>query len=215
MLGWCIVTLASARLKAFVRFPPLRGMYQRGGTCKGCDIAPAGESKERQSLDSNSHTASGARLRNVPGTSGQGMSTNSVIDNEQGQRLEKFIVNWKQGIFGHRLPIRFKLVSRVWLFMRGVVIWHIWEQRNEAASDGRQWHLAKLYHKLWLSMVDYGRLSWSRAQSKMEKATNNPEKKRKLVNEFRYSWCRKSLFATWVTDHPQWNLVDPRYVFTI
>ena len=37
MLGWCIVTLASARLKASVRFPPLRGMYQRGGTCKGCD----------------------------------------------------------------------------------------------------------------------------------------------------------------------------------
>ena len=36
------MTLASARLKASVRFPPLRGMYQRGGTCKGCDIATAG-----------------------------------------------------------------------------------------------------------------------------------------------------------------------------
>ena len=28
---------ASARLKASVRFPLLIGMYQRGGTCKGCD----------------------------------------------------------------------------------------------------------------------------------------------------------------------------------
>ena len=36
MLGWCIVTLASVTLKASVRFPPLRRMYQ-GGTCKGCD----------------------------------------------------------------------------------------------------------------------------------------------------------------------------------
>ena len=36
MLNWCIVTLASARLKAFMRFPLLRGMYQ-GGTCKGHD----------------------------------------------------------------------------------------------------------------------------------------------------------------------------------
>ena len=36
MLGWCIVTLASVRLKASVWFPPLRGMYQRG-TCKGSD----------------------------------------------------------------------------------------------------------------------------------------------------------------------------------
>ena len=37
MWGWCIVTLASARLKASVRFPSLRGMYQTGGICKGCD----------------------------------------------------------------------------------------------------------------------------------------------------------------------------------
>ena len=35
------MTLASARLKASVRFPPLRGMYQRGGTCKGCDMVQA------------------------------------------------------------------------------------------------------------------------------------------------------------------------------
>ena len=40
MLGWCIVTLAGARLKASVRFPPLRGMYQRG-TYNGCDTKTA------------------------------------------------------------------------------------------------------------------------------------------------------------------------------
>ena len=34
MLSWCIVTFVSTRLKAFIRFPPLRGMYQKGGTCK-------------------------------------------------------------------------------------------------------------------------------------------------------------------------------------
>ena len=36
MLGWCIVTLAGTRLKAFMRFPSWRGMYQRG-TCNECD----------------------------------------------------------------------------------------------------------------------------------------------------------------------------------
>ena len=35
MLDWYIVTLAGARLKASVRFPPLREMFQRG-TCKRC-----------------------------------------------------------------------------------------------------------------------------------------------------------------------------------
>ena len=37
MLGWCIVTLVGARLKAFLRFSPLRGTYQKN-TCKECDI---------------------------------------------------------------------------------------------------------------------------------------------------------------------------------
>ena len=32
------MTPVIARLKTSVRFPPLRGMYQNGGTCKGCDI---------------------------------------------------------------------------------------------------------------------------------------------------------------------------------
>ena len=35
MWGWCIVTLASARLKASMRFPPLRGMYQKEILARG------------------------------------------------------------------------------------------------------------------------------------------------------------------------------------
>ena len=45
MLGWCIVTLASARLKAFVRFPPLREVFQRG-TSKGCNMLCLKETKD-------------------------------------------------------------------------------------------------------------------------------------------------------------------------
>ena len=171
----------------------------------------AGEIRERQSTNPNLLTDSDVCIRNVSGTNVLMRRPNSASGNEQNSRSQKFIINWKQGIFGHRLPNRFKLVSRVWLFIRGVVIWHIWEQRNEAAFDGCHWHPAKLYHKLWLSMIDYGRLSWSRVQSKMEKATNNLEKKGKMINNFQSSWCRKSLFALWDTDHPQWNLVGPRY----
>ena len=43
------MTLASARLKAFVRIPPLRGIYQRGGTCKGCDRQLGGGCKGKSS----------------------------------------------------------------------------------------------------------------------------------------------------------------------
>ena len=55
-------------------------------------------------------------------------------------------------------------------------------------------------------MIDFGRLSWTRVQGKVEKAINNQEKRKKFIKDFQSSWCRKSLFAVWETDHPQWNL---------
>ena len=56
-----------------------------------------------------------------------------------------FKVTWKHGIFAHRLPQRFKYISRIWLLMRGTILWHIWQERNEAAYDGIHWRRAKLY----------------------------------------------------------------------
>ena len=64
---------------------------------------------------------------------------------------------------------------------------------------------------MWLSMIDYGRLTWSRTQRKVEKVANNKEKSVKLIKNFKDSWCRKNVLAMWVLDHPQWNLVGSRY----
>jgi hypothetical protein len=33
---------------------------------------------------------------------------------------------WKQGIFSHRIPRPFKEVSRVWLLLKGVILWMLW-----------------------------------------------------------------------------------------
>ena len=178
-------------------------------------MVPAGEGRGNHLLAANTHTDSGAgsshAASHVVCINEVATRNNRATGRGQGPWLQKLTINWKQGIFRHRLPNRFKLVSRVWLLICGVVIWHIWEQCNEAAFDGRHWHPAKLYHKLWLSMIDYGRLSWSRVQGKLEKTTNNIEKLRKIINNFQSNWCRKSLFAVSAADHPQWNLLGPRY----
>ena len=42
MLGWCIVTLVGARLNASVRFPPLRGMYQKEALARGATFCMRG-----------------------------------------------------------------------------------------------------------------------------------------------------------------------------
>ena len=45
------MTLASARLKASVRFPSLKGMYQRGSTCKGCDRLAEADQTQMMVID--------------------------------------------------------------------------------------------------------------------------------------------------------------------
>ena len=107
-------------------------------------LSPAGEGRGRQVGITNNSI--GRPSNSIVRTASQGVASSrsmskqrrhSNSSNEQGPRLQKLVINWKQGIFGHRLPNRFKRISRIWLFMRGIVIWHIWEQRNEAAFDGR------------------------------------------------------------------------------
>ena len=106
------------------------------------------KNRESQTADLSSQTDRVAHASNAIITGGPHSRNNSYVGNTQGLRAQKLTLNWKQCIFGHRLPNRFKSISSIWLFIRGVVLWHIWEQHNEAAFDGRHWHPAKLYHKL-------------------------------------------------------------------
>ena len=80
-------------------------------------MAPAGEIRERQIAAPSNRTDKDAIIRNEANIRGSHPRHNSVIGNVQGLRIQKLTINWKQGIFGHRLPNKFKLVSRVWLLI--------------------------------------------------------------------------------------------------
>ena len=112
-------------------------------------LAPVGERRVSQTVCPNIRSNSAnyrigraASTRQEERISESQPRHNNGVGNTLGQRSQVLAINWKQGIFGHRLPNRFKPVSRVWLFIRGVVLWHIWKQRNEATFDGRHWHPA-------------------------------------------------------------------------
>ena len=64
-------------------------------------------------------------------------------------------------------------------------MWHIWRERNEIAYDGIYWHRNKLLHKMWLNMIDYGRLGWNKVQYQIDHSADNQKKKNKLINEIR------------------------------
>jgi hypothetical protein len=116
----------------------------------------------------------------------------------------------KQGIFGHRIPRRFKKVSRIWLLLRGTILWLLWLERLDASYNKIVWHPEKLLSFIWLGMVDYGRVAWKKT---LDKCKRNPIKAHSTRTKFRIQWCTGGVFAQWIEDRPYWNLVGPRQSF--
>jgi hypothetical protein len=103
---------------------------------------------------------------------------------------------WKQGIFSDRIPCRFDRVKKVWMALRGIVLWQLWLERNDAVFNGTRWPKMKMLQRIWLGLVDYGRMEWESAQLKDD-------------GKFEAVWCRKDLFSVMVNKRPRWKLVGP------
>jgi hypothetical protein len=85
-------------------------------------------------------------------------------------------------------------------------MWNLWKERNEIGFAGTHWHVDKLSSKIWLGMVDYGRLAWSRILAHCKKNTYKVQKTKKQFSE---TWCSNNVLATWVNNHPRWVLIGP------
>lgn len=87
----------------------------------------------------------GIQLRQVPkgtarGTGHQevrnGIQYMSQIECIQSQRLTRFSASRKHCVFACRIPRRFKKASRFWLLLRGIIMWVLRIERNDAAFNG-------------------------------------------------------------------------------
>jgi hypothetical protein len=87
-------------------------------------------------------------------------------------------------------------------------MWMLWIERNEAAFDGVFWPLAELRSKVWMCLIDYGRVAW---QKLIGRCKESPDKKAKALDQFRKQWCKNRVFATWdsAMSKPQWKLTGP------
>jgi hypothetical protein len=73
---------------------------------------------------------------------------------------------WKQGIFSNRIPRKFDEVQRVWMAMCGIIVWTLWTERNDVIFNDIKWSRPKLLQRIWLGLIDFGRLEWESAQLK-------------------------------------------------
>jgi hypothetical protein len=104
-----------------------------------------------------------------------------VADN--GKHDPWLLFNWKQGIFCERIPKRFDKVQKVWMAIWNTMVWMLWMERNDAIFNDITWSHGKLRQKIWLGLIDYGRLdNWNVAKLKSD-------------NKFKDVWCKNGIFA--------------------
>lgn len=73
-------------------------------------------------------------------------------------------LSWKQGIFSYCIPWKVDKVYKVWMAMRRTIVWMLWMERNDAIFNDIKWPYPKNLQKIWLGLVDYGRLEWEGTQ---------------------------------------------------
>ena len=70
--------------------------------------------------------------------------------------------NWKQGIFGERIPFKFRKMTKIWHLLRGTTLWTIWVERNDKVFNQEQWHVSKMKAHIWNTLLMYAHMAWQR-----------------------------------------------------
>jgi hypothetical protein len=50
--------------------------------------------------------------------------------------------------------------------MCGIIVWTLWTERNDVIFNDIKWSRPKLLQRIWLGLIDFGRLEWESAQLK-------------------------------------------------
>lgn len=115
---------------------------------------------------------------------------------------------WKQAIFSARILRRFRSFGFIWASIRGVVLWTLWLSRNDMVFNGIEWQDNKIYQKILIGLVNYGRVTWAKLQKRIKSERTLADQLR--IN-FQSQWCRNNILATYLPleDRIQWTLVGP------
>ena len=72
------------------------------------------------------------------------------------------------------------------------------------------WQMAKVYHKIWLGFVDYGRVAWEKTDKKKYASVQS---RMMVKRKFKVRWCKHEIFACMIDSRPRWRLFGPNTNF--
>jgi hypothetical protein len=114
--------------------------------------------------------------------------------------------DWKQALFAHDPPWKFKKVSRLWLLLRGVTLWTIWTSRNHFVFNQSRWSHQHVTDLIWQGLNKYAQAVWSKCMRKIAKA---PLSSKKILVQFNSQMGKANLLCSREDQRIAWHPMVP------
>ena len=110
--------------------------------------------------------------------------------------------NWKQALFGERIPKRYDKIIKVWHLLRGIILWTIWIERNDKVFNQEQWHVSKVKQRIWDDLIIYAKAAWNQVLNHIKISSISVVA---LLQGFDKTWGAWSVLCRRRNLHIAWN----------
>jgi hypothetical protein len=110
--------------------------------------------------------------------------------------------NWKQALFGERIPKKYGKMIKVWHLLRGITLWTIWIERNDKVFNQEQWNEFKLKQRIWDELIIYAKAAWTRVLEQIKISSFSAEA---MLNSFDRTWGARSVLCRRRNLLIEWN----------
>ena len=111
-------------------------------------------------------------------------------------------LNWKQALFGERIPKKFGKKIKIWHLLRDIALWTIWIECNDHVFKHEQWHESKVKHQIWNELITYAKVAWEQVinQTKISSFSFMA-----MLQGFDQTWGARNVLCRRNTLHIAWN----------
>ena len=110
--------------------------------------------------------------------------------------------NWKQTLFGERIPKRYGKKIKIWHLLRGITLWTIWIERNDRVFNHEQWQASKIKQIIWDGLIIYAKAAWNRM---LETIKINSFPTVAMIQGFDKTWGARAVLCRRRNLHMEWN----------